>query len=134
MKKFEKLQAKDLGKGLHLAFESIGMRDQMSIERSTGVDQSQISRIFRGDFRVASKNLLVLCKYANIALDQYTKSQVKKNGVPPLSFDKNRGGILDAFEQVWDGSPEHALALSRLILATRGLTSQTNVSIPQSLA
>lgn len=134
MQKFEKLQAKYLGNMLHRAFESIDMRDQMSIERATGVDQSQISRIFRGDFRVASKNLLVLCKYANISPDQYAKSQAKKNGAPPLSFDKNRGDILDAFEQVWDGSPGHALALSRLILATRGLTSQTNVSNPQSLA
>lgn len=87
-----------------------GKVTQEMVSIATGVHQSQVSRILSGNSRIASKNVLKLCKYSNHLhnLDP-TRPQI----CPAL---------IAAIEQVWDGTPAHADAIAKVILSLEDLS------------
>lgn len=54
-----------LGAQMRLARKRLGLT-LLDLTEQTGVSHSQISRIERGLFKGASKNVLILCKFLNI--------------------------------------------------------------------
>lgn len=105
-----------IGEKLHRTFMSRGLK-QGAVALITGVDQSQVSRICKGRFRTTSHNLIELCKYANIDISVMTEQAT----IPYYSDGRCQGTqmMLNAINEIWDGSVEHAIALSELIRATR---------------
>lgn len=84
-----------------------GATSQTAISKATGVDQSQISRILSGNAKRVSKNVIELCKYS----DQFQSS---------VSHDPaHSASLMGALRTVWNGTPEHAEALARVILSLR---------------
>ena len=80
---------------------------QVDIERNTGVNQAQISRILNGKFRnVDSKNVKLLCKYANLITKN--ESQLTKKANQSVL-------LMDAINSVWDGSECQEKLLAKLI-------------------
>lgn len=78
---------------------NIGLRQ---ISDSTGVHVSQVSRILAGQVKRASPNVEKICNFAKSAKFQ-----------PSSSSDEE---LLRAeIHRLWDGTPEHALALSKLL-------------------
>ena len=75
---------------------------QCQLEESTGIHQSQISRILQGRFKQASKNVLSLCKFLGI------------DASPPL---RSSPRLERAVCNLWDGTPRHETVLLRLIEA-----------------
>jgi len=95
-----------LGRRLQVIFEERRVT-QPEIERNTGVNQSQISRIFNGKFmRVEGKNVIKLCKYANLKIN---KSLL--GGSDPRESEV----LINALRDIWDGSQQKERALARLI-------------------
>lgn len=86
---------------------------QTQIANSTGIHQSQVSRILNGQFKTVSKNIKTLCKYANINIDQ---THAQKN----LSPQENKD-LMEALKYVWDGSTNQAKALAKVIRSLKGL-------------
>lgn len=81
-----------------------GTLTQKEIEESTGVHQSQVSRILAGQAKRLSRNVQRLCKYAE-QLDSITAPESSS------SADLLQARILD----VWDGTRNHAEALEALL-------------------
>lgn len=86
-----------------------GLITQESVYLTTGVHQSQVSRILSGHTKRASKNVLKLCKYS----DSLHNSHSTDAPIVPC--------IQKAINQVWDGSPEHAEAIAKVILSLNGM-------------
>lgn len=112
-----------LGARLDSRFEELGMT-QLKIEDTTGVDQSQISRIFAGDFKFVTPKVEALCKKAGIGYAKNGGATVRDrpppagpHEVPPAEAEKLHTVVLQAFESIWDGSPRHAAAIGDLIRA-----------------
>jgi transcriptional regulator with XRE-family HTH domain len=61
------------------------------LARTTGVHQSQLSRILSGDFKSFSSAVMQICK----ALDL---------GATPSEADRDRKAIVDSALAIWDGS------------------------------
>lgn len=76
---------------------------QSDLSARTGIHQSQLSRILNGEARRISKNLLVLCKYANISVEM-------KDPQPETNPD-----LMQALRDTWNGSERHAQQLAMLI-------------------
>jgi len=96
----------NLGQKLKKIFDEKGIT-QPAIALYTGINQSQISRIFNGDFRrLYGKNVRELCKYANIV--------IKKNQKSPQDPRKSNL-LMNALGDVWDGSKQKERALAKLI-------------------
>lgn len=74
------------------------------------ISQSHVSKILRGNFKLTSKNVRKLCQYAKLDVD-LTKGNPADN--PDL---------MDALDEVWDGTPRRAKALARVIRSLRGLS------------
>jgi transcriptional regulator with XRE-family HTH domain len=106
----------ELCAALSAEFESNGIA-QKRIERDTGIHQSQVSRILSGEIRRVSKNVLRLCKYANIS--------------PHLSGDytpTDDRALMEAIEIAVAGRPERARALAGVIKAVaRALDAQPQI-------
>jgi predicted XRE-type DNA-binding protein len=83
---------------------------QLGIAATTGIDQSQVSRILNSDFRRPSKNVLKLCSYANSLIDGNDRPS------PATNHD-----LMSALEQVWDGTDQHARALANVIRSLASL-------------
>lgn len=75
----------------------------------TGIHQSQVSRILRGDFLRLSKNVQLLCK--TLCIDPHYPATTKKN--PRLS---------KLVCEVWDGSKKHEEVLVRLLDAVADIS------------
>jgi hypothetical protein len=75
----------------------------------TGIHQSQVSRLFRGQFTRLSPNVRTLLAYA-----------AKGAGVAAVT-DRSRGEkeVVRAVPQTWDSTPEGARALVRLLKSVR---------------
>ncbi len=95
----------EISAALHVWRTSNAITQQM-IEYNTGVDQSQISRIFSGKFLRVTPSVLKICKYAKINL-------IKEGDVDP----KTNSRIMDALEKTWDGTDRHAKLIAKVILA-----------------
>jgi transcriptional regulator with XRE-family HTH domain len=83
---------------------------QEAVAEATGIHQSQISRILSGQVRRLSKNVILLCKFAD---DLHNRRKSPKK-IPPL--------LLSALEQIWDGSTDHAEAIAKVILSLKGMS------------
>jgi transcriptional regulator with XRE-family HTH domain len=83
---------------------------QLGIAATTGINQSQVSRILNGDFRRPSKNVLKLCSYAN------SFASVDDRLSPATNHD-----LMSALELVWDGTDQHARALANVIRSLSSL-------------
>ena len=66
---------------------------------------SQVGRIFQGQFRTFSYNVTRICKVLNVSVDD-------GKGAPP---DANLRRLETSVRKIWDGSPESARKVSRLL-------------------
>lgn len=111
-KRSHNLSPAELGLALKRAFEARGIT-QPYLQARTGIDQSQISRIFNGRFRrVDGNNVQKLCKYANIA---------NKKSRPPPPDPRKSDLLMKALSAVWDGSAKKERALAELICSLEPL-------------
>jgi transcriptional regulator with XRE-family HTH domain len=83
---------------------------QSTIALATGVHQSQVSRILSGRMRRSSKNVQILCKYANLY-----QQQERGNTVPSAD------ALCEALLRVWDGTHAHAEALIKTMEAIQAV-------------
>lgn len=79
--------------------KSIGLKQ---ISDATGVHVSQVSRILAGHVKRASPNVEKICNFA-------------KQGQLQQPSSSNEDLLRVAVNRLWDGTPEHALALSNLL-------------------
>ena len=92
-----------------LALEALGRRAQtVEIAARTGIHQSQVSRLLRGQFRRVSPNVRRLLDY---------KPEVKKR-TPSTEAEQ---AVIRAALRTWDATPEGARALVRLLRSVEGL-------------
>lgn len=77
------------------------------LARTSGVHQSQVSRILAGKFRTISSNVMQICITLGLKVDDY----VVPSG--PSSADRER--VLSAALSAWDGTSEDARALASLL-------------------
>jgi len=88
---------------------------QKEIQRLTGVNQAQISRILSGEVRRVSKNVIQICKYANIDF------------LISLDFQliENRA-FMQVIENAVAGDPQRAYAIANVVKAVaRALDAQS---------
>jgi predicted XRE-type DNA-binding protein len=82
---------------------------QIEIAKATGIHQSQISRLMKGDFRrLSSRNVVKLCDYAQI---------------PFPSCRRISRRLKETVEQVWNGSAQQEQALVKLLQAAAMLAT-----------
>ena len=93
---------------------NIGLRQ---ISDATCVHVSQVSRILSGQVKRSSPNVGKICNFAKLGQFQ----QPSTNDEELLRAEINR---------LWDGTPEHAIALSKLL----GAISSFQTSIRNSLS
>ena len=84
---------------------------QKAISAASGVDQSQVSRILAGRAKRPSPNLVKLCTYAFSARACFPEPST------PVPAASER--LTDAVLRVWDGTPDHAVALVELLEAVK---------------
>ncbi|OGA41794.1 MAG: hypothetical protein A3G28_04800 [Betaproteobacteria bacterium RIFCSPLOWO2_12_FULL_68_19] len=80
----------------------------VDIAARTGIHQSQVSRLLRGQFRRVSPNVRKLLEY---------KPYVKKK-TPDIEAKQ---AVIRAALRTWDATPEGARALVRLLRSVEGL-------------
>jgi len=103
------LQKERLAKSLR---EKMGTRNQMDFAewlRTQGADvnQATISRLLNGRCKTATPKVRAICKYAGMDVAEFIRRErPQKNPY-----------LMHALGQVWDGSPEHAAWLARVIRA-----------------
>lgn len=85
------------------SFQSKGLNTTSSVAYKLGLVQSTVHRALYGKPKRMTKTLNILCKYAEIDLND-------KN------IDPNDSAVLmDAIRYIWDGSEEHAKRIARLL-------------------
>ncbi|MEK0161906.1 hypothetical protein WLQ65_22640 [Pseudoalteromonas piscicida] len=85
--------------------DSLQRGDIKEISYNTGVHQSQVGRILKGNFAHISSNVEKICKYANISIYHSNKKT-----------DVNLSNkLINALNEVWDGSEEVELLLVSVI-------------------
>ena len=80
---------------------------QTDVYNKTGVHQSQISRILKGDFERDSKNVIKLCVYANCILGDDSKILHVKDL------------LIASIMELWDGTDKGAVDLLGLFSAVK---------------
>jgi predicted transcriptional regulator len=75
------------------------------IQKKTEVNQSQISRISRGQFKRASTNVRKICDALGLKLSN--QMEYEKRDIPEV--------IRKALDIAWDGTPEQASQYAKLI-------------------
>lgn len=87
----------------------IAKHTQIDVYNKTGVHQSQICRILKGDFERDSKNVIKLCIYANSILGDDSKIlRVKEL-------------LIASIMELWDGTDKGAADLLGLLSAVKRL-------------
>jgi len=81
------------------------------IATDTGIHQSQVSRLLRGQFQRISPNVRVLVAYA---------AQAKARR-PQAPAPAAKAAVIKAALRTWDATPEGARALVRLLRSVREL-------------
>ena len=76
----------------------------------THIHQSQVSRLFRGQFKRISPNVRTLLAYA---------AGVKPQGRAAAPTQAAKGAVVRAALQTWDQTPQGARALVRLLRSVR---------------
>jgi hypothetical protein len=94
------------------ALQALGRRAQtVELAAGTGIHQSQVSRLLRGQFRRVSPNVRKLLAYkAQPARRAGAKSKVQA-----------KEAVIRAALRTWDETPEGARALVRLLRSVEGL-------------
>lgn len=83
----------------------------VQLAADTGIHQSQVSRLLRGQFHRLSRNVLLLLAYAN-----------KPGRAPaPRRADAAKASVIRAALRTWDATPEGAQALVRLLRSVQDL-------------
>lgn len=90
---------------------------QLEIARAIGIDQSQISRALSGKLKGRSTVLHSICKYVENAPRAIGAEDVRRNDE-----------LVQALADIWDGTPEHAAALTRVIRSLGALNPNKKVS------
>ena len=85
---------------------------QTQLAKAIGVHQSQVSRILSGQSKISSPNVRKICKYAD-----------SMRAVAGVSSADPKQLLGNAVQQIWDGSLDHARALTALIEAVGGTQS-----------
>lgn len=93
---------------------------QEEISNALDISQSQVSRIFSGNSKRASKVYIEICNYVN----KY------QTGVTPEMVSKNPE-LLEAVASVWDGSESQSNALASVIRALGLVMSSQQQMIAQ---
>lgn len=95
-----------LQKELKEFFESQGLKSSLSIANQYGMVQSTVYRnLFEAQVSM-TPSLKKLCNYAGIDYSGYGSDNAKRSEI-----------IMDAVQQVWDGTEAHAKKIRRLLLA-----------------
>ena len=95
------------------ALEALGRRAQtVEIAARTGIHQSQVSRLLRGQFRRVSPNVRKLLAY---------RPQPAGRGAVAQPGAQARQAVIRAALRTWDETPEGARALVRLLRSVEGL-------------
>ena len=84
---------------------------QSQISEAIKADQSQVSRVLSGKSKRASRVFNAVCNYVNCMTPSIDHELVKQNDE-----------LLRAIASVWDGSAQHAAALSNVIRSLRELS------------
>jgi hypothetical protein len=96
-----------------LALEALGRRAQtVEIAARTGIHQSQVSRLLRGQFRRVSPNVRKLLAY---------KPQPAGRGAGAQPKGHAKEAVIRAALRTWDETPEGARALVRLLRSVESL-------------
>jgi hypothetical protein len=83
------------------------------VAADTGIHQSQVSRLFRGQFKRVSPNLRTLLAYAREP-ERYASAKAPS--------DAARAAVIRAALRTWDATPEGAQALVRLLRSVERLS------------
>ena len=97
-------QVQELKERLVAQRSAVGM-SLAEVGHQAGVHPSQVGRIFQGNFRTFSHNVMRVCRTLNVSIDDGA-------GAPP---DANRRRVEMSVERILDGTPENALKVSRLL-------------------
>jgi transcriptional regulator with XRE-family HTH domain len=92
---------------LEAFMKATGLKQQEIAVRA-GVSQSTVSRMRKGGAKRGSDPQNRICTY------------IQKEGTA-LMANKERTLLLEAFNRIWDGSEEHAVAVVKIIDALQGL-------------
>jgi transcriptional regulator with XRE-family HTH domain len=82
---------------------------QAQLAANTGVHQSQLSRILRGDFKRIGKNVRKVCHFLS---------------VKPRDFQRSNPRLAKAITALWDGSRKHERVLIHLLKAVEAIRTQ----------
>jgi hypothetical protein len=93
---------------LTAALAERGAEGQTQIAKEAGVSQSAVSRILGSCPNRYGSAFKRLCKYAGIQLEELPSRAGRRQLPAPLA---------DAVRRAWDGSPRHAEALAKALLA-----------------
>lgn len=83
---------------------------QLEIASALSVNQSQVSRIFRGKVRRHTNTLMRICEYVVNRSASTTPEAVRQNDI-----------LIEAVADVWDGTEQDARALAAVIRSLRML-------------
>jgi hypothetical protein len=103
----------ELSAARHALLELAQRVPTIRVAADTGIHQSQVSRLFRGQFKRLSPNVRTLLAYAR---DPSRHAGVKK------PTDAARAAVIRAALRTWDSTPEGAQALVRLLKSVERLS------------
>lgn len=83
------------------------------VAADTGIHQSQVSRLFRGQFKRVSPNVRALLAYAR---------EPARYAGAKAPTDAARAAVIRAALRTWDSTPEGAQALVRLLRSVERLS------------
>lgn len=89
--------------------------NQQDIALALGINQSQVSRIFRGDIRRHTDTLMRVCKYVESRSLHVSPDEVRNNDL-----------LIEAIADVWDGTEADARILADFIRGLRALRRSTH--------
>lgn len=89
--------------------------NQLEIANHLGINQSQVSRIFRGKVRRHTDTLMRVCRYVSSRSLKISPEEVRKNDL-----------LIEAVADVWDGTESDAQALARVIRSLQTLRRPTH--------
>jgi hypothetical protein len=91
----------------------------VQVAADTRIHQSQVSRLFRGQFKRVSPNVRKLLAYA-----ASPRAKGKGRTAAAAPADAAREAVVRAALQTWDATPEGARALVRLLKSVRAISSR----------
>jgi len=94
------------------ALQRLGARvSTVQLAADTGIHQSQVSRLLRGQFHRVSRNVQLLLAYAGNA----------RRAPAPRRGEAAKASVIRAALRTWDATPKGAQALVRLLRSVQDL-------------